>query len=146
MPTIQRQIIGLGAKMNIQGEDDSQVVTPCPTLLTYDTENPFAVDLTVLGQGGTLKYSIERKDLFTGRYYPTGSDLFRITPADEMGVNAPENTTIIAEMVGEGARILMIQTDELSDFLNDTTRLMPLGKEPQIDIDDMLTQLLKEEI
>jgi hypothetical protein len=84
---------------------------------------------------------VDRNSLFMGRYTQQALGHILIQPA--MGEDAPDNATVISMLKGERASIALCHTSDISEFLAETQRLVPLGEE-QLDVDSAIEQLLRE--
>ena len=139
MTVVQKQVFGLGANVSRDAEENTDAVfpTPKPLLLTYDSDSPFEVVIQFMGIDEPLH--LERSSLLSGRFIPQQLGSVRVCPAEGEGL--PEGMTFLGRVSGERADVAFIPTDELSDFLSDTQRLVPIGKE-SMNIDSELERLL----
>jgi hypothetical protein len=138
MATIQRQLFAIGGQFTAD-DHEGQEPNVLPMLLTYKSESPLAIQVRFLGDEEDIL--VDRHALFAGRYLPQELGSIRITPA--IGTDAPENTTVLAVVEGRKARVALFQTDDISDFLTETTNLVPLGEE-QMDVDSAIEMFFKE--
>jgi hypothetical protein len=103
----------------------------------YETDDPFAVRLTIAFGDERITWTFCRQLLTLGTTTAVGRGDVIVAPALE------DDQVLIGLLPPAGSAILSIGRDAIETFLDATYRLVPEGSEPEhLDIDDVLAQLL----
>ena len=103
----------------------------------YQSDDPFAVQLTIDCDGQAITWTFSRELLEQGMYAGVGRGDVVVAPALD------DDEVLIGLAPAEGSAVLGIDRGAVRKFLDATYRLVPEGSEPQhLDLDDALAQLL----
>ena len=118
-----------------------QVSAPVVTRWTYRTDDPFAVTLTIQTRGDQcVNWILARELVVAGLSRPTGIGDVRVRPAkiDEWHV------VLVEIRSPDGRAVLEVDPGLLRQFVEATTRAVPLGSESSlIDMDAEIEKITR---
>lgn len=119
---------------------DHGVETAIRAQFSYDTNDPYAVTLTVATSTGSLTWHFARELLDKGQYSPIGDGSVHVWPC--LGSRG-ESVVIIELYQGAECQLFQVPTRELHQFLGATLRAIPRGQESlHLNVDNWIEELL----
>jgi Streptomyces sporulation and cell division protein, SsgA len=110
------------------------------TVLGYLREDPYAITMTFMTADEPLTWTFGRDLLINGLHAPSGDGDVHIAPA----INHEDRAVALITLSSpDGSLLLEARTDQVSDFLDRTLALVPVGTEsPNLNLDDLIAQIL----
>ena len=110
-----------------------------PVALRYAARDPYAVVVAFRGDDVSVEWVFARDLLLSGLHGPCGEGDVHIWPGGHGG----SDSVFISLSSPDGRAVLEARRDDLSDFLERTTRLVPPGFENRfVDLDVEISHLL----
>ncbi|MGH3470542.1 MAG: SsgA family sporulation/cell division regulator [Nocardioidaceae bacterium] len=120
--------------------DASGTATPLEAELRYETTDPYAVSAVFRTGESTVRWVFGRDLLMAGIFDPTGDGDVHVWPCLDARGHA---VTIIELSSPDGEALMQARSDDVSEFLRSTEKLVPIGdEENHVDLDDVVAQLL----
>ncbi|GAA1931951.1 SsgA family sporulation/cell division regulator [Streptomyces sodiiphilus] len=113
---------------------------PVPALLSHRSDDPYAVHITFhVGSSAPVHWTFARELLTEGVRHPTGHGDVRVWPTWNEG----HGVVCVALRSPDGEALLQAPAGALSEWLEETLRVVPPGSEAnQLDMDDELWALM----
>lgn len=115
-----------------------------PTVHVYDEAEPFAVTIVFRTRGMELPWTFSREILMLGLASPVGSGDVRVWPAFD-----PEGRAVVLIRLAspDGSLVVEAPIEQVQDFLDASTDLVPRGTESEhLDLDALVHELLTADL
>lgn len=135
-----RTVADVAVDITVECVDQAGQRHEIDTVLGYRRTDPYAVSMTFVTGDGSLVWTFGRNLLSRGTISPTGEGDVSVFP----GIGEHGRAVINIELSSpDGHLLLEAKAENIAEFLNRTTEVVPEGSESDhLDVDQLIADLL----